>query len=177
MIARIVNFSVARRWHVLIATILLSILGAFALTRLPIDAVPDITNTQVQINVVAPALAPADVERQVTYPIETAFAGIPGLESTRSLTRHGFGQVTTVFKDGTDIYFARQQMAERLRAVERNLPPVLLRAWSDRDRAWRRLHVDGGVRLQAGPESRYVGRLAGGRKLYHPGTGSAARRC
>ncbi|OIJ40000.1 efflux RND transporter permease subunit [Massilia timonae] len=123
MIARIVNFSVARRWHVLIATILLSILGALALTRLPIDAVPDITNTQVQINVVAPALAPTDVERQITYPIETAFAGIPGLESTRSLTRHGFAQVTTVFKDGTDIYFARQQMAERLRAVERSLPP------------------------------------------------------
>lgn len=122
MISRIVNFSVARRWHVLIATILLSIVGAFALTRLPIDAVPDITNTQVQINVVVPSLAPVDVERQVTYPIETAFAGIPGLESTRSLTRHGFAQVTVVFKDGTDIYFARQQMAERLRSVERSLP-------------------------------------------------------
>lgn len=122
MIARIVNFSVAHRWHVLIVTILLSIVGAFALTRLPIDAVPDITNTQVQINVVAPSLAPGDVERQVTYPIETAFAGIPGLESTRSLTRHGFAQVTTIFKDGTDIYFARQQIAERLRAVERSLP-------------------------------------------------------
>lgn len=108
MISRIVNFSVARRWHVFIATILLSIVGAFALTRLPIDAVPDITNTQVQINVVVPSLSPADVERQVTYPIETAFAGIPGLETTRSLTRHGFAQVTTVFKDGTDIYFARQ---------------------------------------------------------------------
>lgn len=98
MISRIVNFSVARRWHVLIITILLSIVGAFALTRLPIDAVPDITNIQVQINVVVPSLSPADVERQVTYPIETAFAGIPGLESTRSLTRHGFAQVTTVFK-------------------------------------------------------------------------------
>ena len=122
MIAHIVNFSVRRRWHVLIATILLSIVGAFALTRLPIDAVPDITNTQVQINVVAPSLAPGDVERQVTYPIETAFAGIPGLESTRSLTRHGFAQVTTIFKDGTDIYFARQQIAERLRVVERSLP-------------------------------------------------------
>lgn len=122
MIAHIVNFSVARRWHVLIATILLSIVGAVALTRLPIDAVPDITNTQVQINVVVPSLSPADVERQVTYPIETAFAGIPGLESTRSLTRHGFAQVTTIFKDGTDIYFARQQMAERLRTVERSLP-------------------------------------------------------
>lgn len=122
MIARIVNMSVARPWHVLLATIFLAILGALALARLPIDAVPDITNTQVQINVVAPALAPADVERQVTYPIETAFAGIPGLESTRSLTRHGFAQVTTIFKDGTDIYFARQQIAERLRAAERSLP-------------------------------------------------------
>ena len=106
----------------LLTTLLLATLGAFALSRLPIDAVPDITNTQVQINVVAPALAPADVERQVTYPIETAFAGIPGLESTRSLTRHGFAQVTTVFKDGTDIYFARQQIAERLRTAERSLP-------------------------------------------------------
>ncbi|MGI4719409.1 MAG: efflux RND transporter permease subunit [Janthinobacterium lividum] len=122
IIARIVNFSVTRPWHVLLATLFLSVLGALALARLPIDAVPDITNTQVQINVVAPALAPADVERQVTFPIETAFAGIPGLESTRSLTRHGFAQVTTVFKDGADIYFARQQIAERLRTVERSLP-------------------------------------------------------
>lgn len=122
MIERIVRFSVMRPWQMLLATLFLSVLGALAITRLPIDAVPDITNTQVQINVVAPALAPADVERQVTFPIETAFAGIPGLESTRSLTRHGFAQVTTVFKDGTDIYFARQQIAERLRAAERSLP-------------------------------------------------------
>jgi len=123
MIASIVNFSVSRPWQVLLATLFFSILGALSLVRLPIDAVPDITNTQVQINVVAPALAPADVERQVTYPIETAFSGIPGLESTRSLTRHGFAQVTTVFKDGTNIYFARQQIAERLRSVEASLPP------------------------------------------------------
>lgn len=122
MIARIVNVSVQRPWQVLLATLFLAILGALAMARLPIDAVPDITNTQVQINVNAPALAPSDLERQVTYPIETAFAGIPGLESTRSLTRHGFAQVTTVFKDGTDIYFARQQIAERLRTVERVLP-------------------------------------------------------
>jgi cobalt-zinc-cadmium resistance protein CzcA len=122
MISRIVNFSVAHRWQVLFATILFSILGAVALTRLPIDAVPDITNNQVQVNVVAPALAPGDLERQVTYPIETAFAGIPGLESTRSLTRHGFAQITTVFSDDTDIYFARQQVADRLRTAERDLP-------------------------------------------------------
>ncbi|MYN47620.1 CusA/CzcA family heavy metal efflux RND transporter [Pseudoduganella sp. FT93W] len=123
MIARIVNVSVRHPWQILFAALFAAVVGAFALVRLPIDAVPDITNTQVQINVVVPALAPADVERQVTYPIETAFAGIPGLESTRSLTRHGFAQVTTVFKDGTDVYFARQQIAERLRSVERALPP------------------------------------------------------
>jgi cobalt-zinc-cadmium resistance protein CzcA len=123
MIARIVNVSVRHPWQILIAALFAALVGAFALARLPIDAVPDITNTQVQINVVVPALAPADVERQVTYPIETAFAGTPGLESTRSLTRHGFAQVTTVFKDGTDVYFARQQIAERLRSVERSLPP------------------------------------------------------
>lgn len=122
MIARIVDFSVSRRWLVLFISLLLSIVGASALWRLPIDAVPDITNTQVQINVVVPALSPGMVERQVTYPIETALAGIPGLESTRSLTRHGFAQVTAVFSDRTDIYFARQQVAERLRAAERSLP-------------------------------------------------------
>jgi len=122
MIARIVNLSVRHPWHVLLLSLFAALVGVFGLSRLPIDALPDITNTQVQINVVVPALSPVDVERQVTYPIETAFAGTPGLESTRSLTRHGFAQVTTVFKDGTDIYFARQQIAERLRTVERSLP-------------------------------------------------------
>jgi cobalt-zinc-cadmium resistance protein CzcA len=122
MITRVVDFSVSRRWLVLFVTLLLSIVGGFALSRLPIDAVPDITNTQVQINVVVPALPPGIVERQVTYPIETALAGIPGLELTRSLTRHGFAQVTAVFSDQTDIYFARQQVAERLRGAERTLP-------------------------------------------------------
>jgi len=122
MIARIVTFAVARRWLVLFVTVLAALVGAVALARLPIDAVPDITNVQVQINTLAPALSPADVERQVTFPIETALAGIPGLESTRSLARHGFAQVTAVFADGTDIYFARQQVAERLRSAERDLP-------------------------------------------------------
>jgi len=122
MIARIVTFAVTRRWLVLFATLLAALVGAVALTRLPIDAVPDITNVQVQINMSAPALSPADVERQVTFPVETALAGIPGLESTRSLTRHGFAQVTAVFADKTDIYFARQQVAERLRSAERDLP-------------------------------------------------------
>jgi cobalt-zinc-cadmium resistance protein CzcA len=122
MIARIVTFSVERRWFVLLLTAVASILGMLALQRLPIDAVPDITNNQVQINVVAPALSPDQVEKQVAFTIETALAGIPGLEYTRSLSRNGFGQVTAVFTEGTDIYFARQQVAERMRAAEEDLP-------------------------------------------------------
>ncbi len=122
MIARIVTFSVERRWFVLLLTAIAAIAGTLALQRLPIDAVPDITNNQVQINVVAPALSPDQVEKQVAFTIETALAGIPGLEYTRSLSRNGFAQVTAVFDEGTDIYFARAQVAERLRTAEEDLP-------------------------------------------------------
>ncbi|AJA09441.1 Nickel and cobalt resistance protein CnrA [Sphingopyxis fribergensis] len=122
MIASIVNFAVARRWFILLVTAIATLIGAWALARLPIDAVPDITNNQVQISIRAPALSPEQVERQVAFPIETALAGISGLESTRSLSRNGFAQVTAVFTDGTDIYFARAQVAERLRDAERALP-------------------------------------------------------
>src|SRR5262249_53286396 len=101
---------------------LVACVGLFELGRLPIDAVPDITNRQVQINTVAPALPPGQIERQGTYPLETALAGIPGLTSTRSLSRNGFSQVTAIFSDHTDIYFARQQVGERMRDVERDLP-------------------------------------------------------
>ena len=93
-----------------------------ALSRLPIDAVPDITNKQVQINTIAPALSPAEIEKQVTFPIETALAGAPGLESTRSLSRNGFSQVTAIFSERTDIYFARQQVGERLTEIRARLP-------------------------------------------------------
>jgi cobalt-zinc-cadmium resistance protein CzcA len=122
MIARIVTFSVERRWFVLLLTAVAAIAGMLALQRLPIDAVPDITNNQVQINVVAPALSPDQVEKQVAFTVETALAGIPGLEYTRSLSRNGFAQVTAVFDEGTDIYFARQQVSERLRTAEEDLP-------------------------------------------------------
>ncbi|TVV75498.1 efflux RND transporter permease subunit [Sphingomonas solaris] len=122
MIARIVTFAVARRWLVLAITLAAALVGAAALWRLPIDAVPDITNNQVQINIRAPALSPEQVEKQVAFPIETALAGIPGLERTRSLSRNGFAQVTAVFADATDIYFARAQVAERLRGAEEALP-------------------------------------------------------
>lgn len=122
MIARIVTFSVERRWLVLLLTAVAAIAGILALQRLPIDAVPDITNNQVQINVVAPALSPDQVEKQVAFTVETALAGIPGLEYTRSLSRNGFAQITAVFDEGTDIYFARQQVSERLRTAEEDLP-------------------------------------------------------
>ncbi len=110
MIERIVTWAVDRRWLVLLLTAIAAIIGGFALARLPIDAVPDITNKQVQINSIAPALSPELIEKQVAFPIETALAGIKGLESTRSLSRNGFVQVTAIFSDSTDIYFARAQV-------------------------------------------------------------------
>jgi len=122
MFKLIIEASVRFRWFIVLATALVASVGLFELTKLPIDAVPDITNRQVQINTVAPALAPEQMERQVTYPLETAMAGIPGLQSTRSLSRNGFSQVTVIFTDQTDIYFARQQVAERMAQARENLP-------------------------------------------------------
>jgi cobalt-zinc-cadmium resistance protein CzcA len=122
MFTAIIQASVRFRWFVIIAVSLVAALGLFELTKLPIDAVPDITNRQVQITTVAPALAPEQIERQVTYPLEAALAGIPGLTSTRSLSRNGFSQITAIFTDQTDIYFARQQVAERLAAASEGLP-------------------------------------------------------
>jgi cobalt-zinc-cadmium resistance protein CzcA len=122
LLARIVTFAVEKRWLVLLLTLAAALAGVFAIQRLPIDAVPDITNNQVQINVRAPALSPDQIEKQVAFTVETALAGIPGLEYSRSLSRNGFAQVTAVFDDKTDIYFARSQVAERLRTAEADLP-------------------------------------------------------
>ncbi|MFC5508574.1 MULTISPECIES: efflux RND transporter permease subunit [Hyphomicrobiales] len=122
MIARILAFSVHQRWLVLLLSLLAAGFGAYSLTKLPIDAVPDITNNQVQINTTAASLSPFDIEKQVTYPVETALAGIPGLEYTRSLSRNGFSQVTAVFNEKTDLYFARQQVNERLAEAKATLP-------------------------------------------------------
>jgi heavy metal efflux system protein len=122
MITHILSFSVRQRWLVLLFAGLAVALGIWSLGRLPIDAVPDITNNQVQINTVAPALSPLDVEKQVTYVIETALAGTPGLQYTRSLSRNGYSQVTAVFTEATDVYFARQQITERLAEAKKVLP-------------------------------------------------------
>src|ERR1700712_4346239 len=122
MIEVIIDIAIRRRWVVLVLGLFVACLGAFALTKLPIDAVPDVTNKQVQINTIAPPLSPVEIEKQITFPIETALAGAPGLESTRSLSRNGFSQVTAVFTERTDIYFARQQIGERLTEIRARLP-------------------------------------------------------
>jgi heavy metal efflux system protein len=123
MIERIVDFSVRRRWLVLLVVLAAAASGFWSMTKLPIDAVPDVTNVQVQINAFAPALTPIEIEKQVTVTLETALAGMPGLESTRSFSRNGFAQITTVFADRTNIYFARQLVAERLNDAKDSLPP------------------------------------------------------
>ncbi len=122
MIEGIVDLSVRHRWAVVALCAIVMVMGGWALTLLPIDAVPDITNKQVQINTTAAALSPVEIEKQITFPIETALAGAPGLESTRSLSRNGFSQITAVFSEATDIYFARQQIGERLTEVRSRLP-------------------------------------------------------
>jgi len=123
MLQRVLRFSIYHPGFVLLLTVIGVVAGVFSLLRLPIDAVPDITNNQVQINTVAPSLSPFEVEKQVTFVVETSLAGIPGLEYTRSLSRNGFSQVTAVFSDDVDIYFARNQVNERIGQVRESLPP------------------------------------------------------
>ena len=122
MIEKLLDTAIRFRWGVVVVTLIIAAFGAAQLLKLPIDAVPDITNKQVQVNTVAPALGPLDMERLVTFPVETAMAGIPGLESSRSISRNGFSQVTVVFDEGVDLYFARQQVAERLTQAKESLP-------------------------------------------------------
>ena len=122
MLETLIRIAITRRWLVLALTLLLAAIGVASFRQLPIDATPDITNVQVQINTEAEGYSPLEAEQRVTYPLETALAGVPGLDYTRSLSRYGLSQVTVVFKDGTDLYFARQQVAERLQAVRPQLP-------------------------------------------------------
>src|SRR5919106_1936595 len=123
MLERLIQFSIRQRWLVLLAVLAMAGLGVYNFNRLPIDAVPDITNVQVQINTEATGYTPLEVEQRITFPIETALGGLPALDYTRSISRYGLSQVTVVFKDGTKIYFARQLIAERLQEVKGKLPP------------------------------------------------------
>ncbi len=125
MFEKIIRFAIEQRWFVLLATLAMAALGIYNYQRLPIDAVPDITNVQVQINTAAPGYSPFEAEQRVTYPIETLMAGLPHLEQTRSISRYGLSQVTVIFKDGTDLYFARQLVGERLQEARDKLPTGL----------------------------------------------------
>ena len=120
---RIVAFSIRRRWAVLALVLAAAAVGVWSFQRLPIDATPDITNVQVQVNTEAPGFSPLEAEQRITFPVETAIAGLPGLQYTRSISRYGLSQVTVVFKDGTDLYFARQLVNERLQVARGQLPP------------------------------------------------------
>ncbi|MRW84512.1 CusA/CzcA family heavy metal efflux RND transporter [Pseudoduganella sp. FT26W] len=122
MFERIIRYAIAQRWLVMLLVAAMAALGVYSYQKLPIDAVPDITNVQVQINTAAPGYSPLETEQRITYPLETALAGLPCLEQTRSLSRYGLSQVTVVFKDGTDIYFARQLVSERLQQARAQLP-------------------------------------------------------
>ena len=122
MLDAILHLSIRNRWLVVLFAAFVAGVGLFAIERLAIDAVPDITSNQVQVNTMFPALTAAEVEKQITLPVETALAGIPGLESTRSFSRNGFSQVTAVFADAIDIYFARNQITERLTGAQPSLP-------------------------------------------------------
>ena len=122
MIDGILSFAIRQRWLLMIGVFAMAGFGAWNFTRLPIDAVPDITNVQVQINSRAPGYSPLEVEQRITFPIETAMGGLPNLENTRSQSRYGLSQVTVIFKDGTDIYFARQLVNERIQQVRDQLP-------------------------------------------------------
>ncbi|GIV07432.1 MAG: hypothetical protein KatS3mg017_0634 [Fimbriimonadales bacterium] len=140
MIEHLIRFSVRNRAIVLVLTLFFVGVAVYQATQLPIDAVPDITNKQVVINALAPGLGAQEVERQITFPIELGLAGLPYLKETRSTSMFGLSQVTVVFEDSVNLYFARQLVSERLQAIQTELPP--------------------GVRAEMGPVSTGLGELA-----------------
>ena len=125
MLDQILRSVIRQRWLVLVLVGMVAGLGYWNYERLPIDAVPDITNVQVQVYSSAPGYTPLEVEQRVSFPLENAMAGLPRLDYTRSISRYGLSQITVVFEDGTDIYFARQLVTERLTAARASLPAAV----------------------------------------------------
>jgi cobalt-zinc-cadmium resistance protein CzcA len=121
----LITFAVTRRWLVMAVTLIVVAVGLYNMARLTVDAVPDITNIQVQINSEAVGYSPLETEQRITYVVENAMAGIPKLDYTRSLSRYGLSQVTVIFEEGTDIYWARQQISERLQSIQEKLPETI----------------------------------------------------
>ena len=126
MFEKLIHFSINQRWLIMLIVLGTIVLGIHSYQKLPIDAVPDITNIQVQINTSAPGYAPLETEQRITFPIETVMAGLPKLKQTRSISRYGLSQVTVVFEEGTDIYFARQLVNERISQAKEKLPAGVL---------------------------------------------------
>lgn len=122
MLEKIIRISVSHRWLMMALTVVLIAVGVWSFKQLPIDVTPDITNVQVQVNTAAPGYSPLEAEQRITYAVETAMAGLPRMDYFRSISRYGLSQITVVFKDGTNIYFARQQVAERLQQVKSQIP-------------------------------------------------------
>ena len=123
MVQRIIHWSLHNRFIVLIASLLILGMGFVAATQIPLDAVPDLTNVQVQVLTNSPALGPEEVEQFITFPIENAMSGVPNVDEIRSISRFGLSAVTVTFYDGTDIYWARNQVNERLQRARENIPP------------------------------------------------------
>jgi cobalt-zinc-cadmium resistance protein CzcA len=145
MFEKIIRFCIEQRWLVMLGVLGMAALGVYSSTKLPVDAVADISNVQVVINTEAAGYSPLEMEQRVTYPVETVMAGLPGLEQTRSLSRYGLSQVTVIFQDGTNIYFARQLVNQRIQEARDRLPagvtPVM---GAHFDRPGRDLPVDRG---------------------------------
>ena len=125
MFERLIQASIAQRVLIMFASLMLIVVGVYSYQRLPIDAVPDITNVQVQINTYAPGYSPFETEQRITFPVETVMAGLPGLQQTRSLSRYGLSQVTVIFSEDTDLFFARQLVNERVAQARERLPAGL----------------------------------------------------
>ncbi len=125
MLESLIKTAIEKRWIILLLVLFMCALGVWNYQNLPIDAVPDITNIQVQINTEAPGYSPLEAEQRVTFPVETALAGLPQLDYTRSLSAYGLSQVTVVFEEGTDIYFARNLVNARLGQIKNQLPTGL----------------------------------------------------
>ena len=136
MLDAILSFAIRQRWLVMIGVLVMGAFGAWNFMRLPIDAVPDITNVQIQINSRAPGYSPLEVEQRITFPVETAMGGLPRLDSTRSQSRYGLSQVTVIFKHGTDIYFARQLSTNGSSRSKTSFLPVSKPRWGRSPRVW-----------------------------------------
>ena len=152
MINALVQFAIQRRYLVLSLMLVVIGAGVWSYRHLPIDAVPDITNVQVQINTEALGYSPLETEQRITFPVETALHGLPELEYTRSLSRYGLSQVTVVFREGTDIYHARNLIDARLSAIKGALPA--------------------GLEAEMGPIASGLGRRGGINPSYTPRKGS-----